>query len=188
MTPIRLFTPYHPLSFNHGLSVFALFSLMALISCKKEPASIYWGTNSSSKNGSEWSGKIRANKNPFSDTKVDISITRFDDEDIPLDNIVFFKIPLAKSAYHLSNILNQAPDGNQVGAYYFNGYDDELYDTYVIAADDSTSYIELTDYDSNKGEVRGRFQVKFVIDSKGSLNAPDSVVFSDGVFHTRIAD
>jgi hypothetical protein len=162
---------------------FFLFAMLS--SCKKE--SLYWGEASTLKNGVEWGGEIRTDINNLSASKVDISIktTR---EDGFWENLYFFKVPLSAGKYILSEASNQPPDDSLVGGKFFVGYDDELHDIYKIAQNDSTSYIEITDYSEGSKELKGRFSLVLWPDLANSPNAPDSIVFSSGVFHARIND
>ena len=138
------------------------------------------------KNGESWSGKIIALPHTFSDAKMDILIDTYDNEGIPLDGLLFFKVPKQLGMYKLSLASSQPPDDSLVGAKYFHGYDDELYDIYNIPENDSTSYLEITEFNEKKGELRGKFNVTLYRTLAGSWNGPDTLVFTNGVFHTRL--
>ena len=154
-----------------------------LSSCKKDE---YSGEFSVLKNGIEWGGKIRAQTNELSSEKANIWIETFDDQGVRLEALFFYKIPLKKGKYPLSLTLNKPPDNSLTGCFYTNGYKDELYDILLLNPTDSTSNIEITEYNEGNGELRGRFNLTLWPSIPGSWNAPDSLVFSDGVFHTRI--
>ncbi|MBX2890231.1 MAG: hypothetical protein KF734_04840 [Saprospiraceae bacterium] len=163
---------------------------LTLFSCDKEEGSLYWGETSALKNGSNWSGKIKAPKSNFAESKIEIIVHAFDEQGIWLETLGFYKVPTEIGIYKLTLTSNQPPDDSLVGALYANGYDDELYDFYKIADNDSTSYLEITDYNENTTEIKGKFNMILWRrkDLPGALNAPDSIVFSNGVFHTRIRD
>jgi len=154
-------------------------------SCKKEGDS--WGEISSLKNGLNWNGAIETYPNRFSNLKVDIS-ANLSNADRTQEQLLFFKVPLKKGKYKLSFTINQPPDNALVGCKFFKSFEDELYDVYEIALNDSTSYVEITEYDEKKGDLKGTFNLQLWPDWANSLNAPDSIVFSNGVFHTRIRD
>jgi hypothetical protein len=166
--------------------VFFIF-LFSSFACKKDENE-YWGDISTFKNGSVWSGNIRAIHNSFADQKVDIAIKNHNEEGIWLETLSLVKIPLTLGRHALSYTFNQPPDDSLSGALYSNGYDDALFNLYKIAENDSTSYLEITDYNQDKAEIKGTFNMILWRrkDLPGSLNAPDSIVFSDGTFHTRI--
>ena len=168
--------------------IFCCLSLCCLVACKKDNAGRnYWGEMSVLKNGEPWSGEIVAIQHNFSEGKVNISIETFTEGNIRLDQLYFFKIPKKAGSYSLSYTSSQPPDDSLVGAQYFHGYDDLLYDTYDLANNDSTSYLEITQYDERKGEIWGKFDLTLYRTLVGSTE-PDSLVFTNGTFHTRIDD
>ena len=177
------------MSFN--INLIAFFALIiASLSCKKEEASLYWGEVSTLKNGAPWSGKIKAASSNFAESKVEIIIKTFDEQNIPVETLGFYKVPARTGKYKLSRTINQPPDDSLIGALYANGFDDAVYDFFEIAQDDSTSYLEITHYNEKTAEITGTFNLILwrQKDMPGSWNAPDSIVFSNGVFHTRIKD
>ena len=170
------------------IMLFCCLCLCCIVACKKDNGEPnYWGEMSVLKNGDLWSGKIIATKHTFSSEKMNISIETFTKEGLHLDNLYFFKIPKRSARYKLNYSINQPPDDSLVGARYFHGYDDLLYDVYDIANNDSTSYLEITQYDKRKGELCGKFDLTLHRTLTGSTG-PDSLVFTNGTFHTRIDD
>ncbi|MBK8193272.1 MAG: hypothetical protein IPK76_08700 [Lewinellaceae bacterium] len=163
-----------------------LLGIVFVYACSKDNGRNYWGEISVLKNGEPWSGKIVALPSTISDAKFNISIMTYDENDIPLDELGFIKIPKKSGMYPLSFTFSQPPDDSLVGANYFHGYDDELYDIYSISEQDSTSYLEITEFNEKKGEIRGKFNVTMYRTLAGSWNGPDTLVFTDGAFHTRI--
>jgi hypothetical protein len=161
-----------------------IMAVIALLSCEKE--GYYWGTVSTQKNGSPWMAEIRATKSTISTSKINITINTLNENGEELEKLNFFKVPAAVGHYPLSFTFDQPPNDSLVGCLYFNGYLDQLYDSYWLSKQDSTSYLEITRYDSKNKEIEGRFNLILWPDIKGSWNAPDSIVFSNGVFHTKI--
>ena len=131
-------------------------------------------------------GKILAIQHNFSEEKMNISIETFDQDNIRLDELYFFKIPKRVGRYSLSYTSSQPPDDSLVGVEYFHGYDDVIYDIYEVATTDSTSYLEITEYNDRKDEFRGKFHLTLYRTLKGSINVPDTLIFTEGTFHTRI--
>lgn len=172
----------------HNLkSIVLLIAITVISSCQKDKDG-YWGTISVQKNGASWVADIQASKSNVSDSKCNIIITTSDEKGVPLESLVFYSIPKAIGRYHLSDQYSQLANDTLVWSYYANGYDDQLFDSYLLSPQDSTSYIEITDYNSKKKEILGKFNLVVWPDIKGSWNAPDSIVFADGVFHTKILD
>ena len=160
--------------------------VITLFSCEKDD--YYWGTVTVQKNGSPWVTEIRATRSTISNSKINIRINTPNQSGEILEKLNFFKVPATVGHYPLSYTFNQPPDDSLIGCLYANGYQDQLYDSYLLSQQDSTSYLEITEYDSKKKEIKGRFNLIVWPDIKGSWNAPDSIVFSDGEFHTRVDD
>ncbi|MBL7828993.1 MAG: hypothetical protein JNJ57_20330 [Saprospiraceae bacterium] len=163
-----------------------LLAVIVFVFCKKDD--YYWGTVTCQKNGVPWPGHIRATISTISDYKINIVMNTLDEEGNELETLVFFKVPMLKGKYSLSYTINQPPDDSLIGCDYANGYLDQLYDSYLLAQQDSSSYLEITEYNDKKQEIKGRFNLIVWPDIKGSLNAPDSIVFANGEFHTKIID
>ena len=172
-----------------SILLFCCLGLCSIVACKKDNGKRdYWGEVSVLKNGELWNSKIIALQHTFSKEKVDITIKKSTEEDINIDNLLLFKIPKASGIYKLSYSINQPPDDSLVGARYFNVYEDVLFDIYDVATNDSTSYLEITEYNDRKDEFRGKFHLTLYRTLKGSINVPDTLIFTEGTFHTRIDD
>jgi hypothetical protein len=162
------------------------FAIIFLLSCQKEDN--YWGTISAQKNGISWSAKIRATTSNSDDSKIEIIINILDQDEVVLETLGFYKVPRLAGRYFLSPTFHFSMDNSLVWSFYTNGYQDQLYDTYLPAPQDSTSYLEITEFNGKNEELRGRFNLTVWPDIKGSWNAQDSIVFSHGEFHTKIRD
>lgn len=138
------------------------------------------------KNGEDWFGKTRSTTNTFSISKMNIKISTIDNSGAELERLSFIKVPKQIGRYPLSYTFDQAPSDSMVGCLYSNGSEDELFDSYLLAKNDSTSYIEIIEYDKKSGELKGQFNLILWPDIKGSWNAPDSIVFSNGVFTAKL--
>lgn len=177
------------MNITNGMVSVLFLLLFIAFACEKDETE-YWGSVSTYKNGDIWGSQIKAAKSKFAESKFDLIIRVVDRQGIWLETLGFNKIPLAPGYYPLSYTFNQPPDDSLSGALYSNGYDDALFNLYKIAENDSTSYLEITDYNQDKAEIKGTFNMVLWRrkDLPGSLNAPDSIVFSDGTFQTRIND
>lgn len=132
---------------NRILFIAFIGFILSILSCKKESDS--WGEIKALKNNFNWDTSIEAYPNRFSNSKVDISANLLN-ADGTQEHLLFFKVPLKKGKYKLSFTINQPPDNALVGCKFFKEFEDELYDVYEIAPDDSTSYVEITEYDEKK--------------------------------------
>ncbi len=168
-------------------SIILFCCLCCILACKKDNGKRdYWGEVSVLKNGASWSGEIVGLQHVFSSEKVDITIENFTEGGRHLDNLLFFKVPKKSGRYKLSYSINQPPDDSLVGARYFNSYEDVLNDIYDLTDNDSTSYLEITEYNGRKDEFRGKFHLTLYRTLAGSINEPDTLIFTEGTFHTRI--
>lgn len=172
---------------RYAKTLLVLLTAIMLFSCRKDD-DYYWGTITVQKNGVDWPSKIRSTQSTISSSKINININTIDQDGIVVEQLNFFKIPKAVGFYPLSYTFDQPPNDSLIGCIYANGYDDQLFDSYLLSPLDSTSFLEITEYDSKKKEVKGRFNLIVWPDIKGSWNAPDSIVFSNGEFHTRVVD
>jgi hypothetical protein len=159
---------------------------VAFFSCGKDD--YYWGTFTAKKNGDPWIAEIRTTNSSLSTSKININIHTISQSGEVLEKLSLFKVPATVGLYRLSYTFNQPPDDSLVGCIYSNGYQDQLIDSYLLSPNDSTSYLEITAYDSKTKEIEGRFSLIVWPFAKGSWNAPDSIVFSNGAFHTRIQE
>jgi len=167
-----------------AIMLLPLLAIIVLSSCQKEDN--YWGTISAQKNGIPWSAKIRATTSNGDDSKIEIIINTLDQDEKVLETLGFYRVPRLAGRYFLSTTFHFSMENSLVWSFYANGYQDQLFDSYLPAPQDSTSYFEITEFDGKNEELRGRFNLTVWPDIKGRWNAPDSIVFSDGEFHTKI--
>lgn len=169
-----------------SIIIFCCLGLCCIGACKKDNGKWdYWGEASVLKNGNVWNGKIRAVQHNFSDGKVNVTIKPSTGDDLSLEELYFFKVPKKVGKYPLNITSSQPPDDSLVGAHYFIGYEDLLDSVYDLAENDSTSYLEITEYNKRKDEFRGKFHLTLYRTSFASAT-PDTLVFTNGTFHTRI--
>jgi hypothetical protein len=169
------------------LKIFAALSFVAIVifNCGKEDKKPFSGEASVFKNGLQWTAGCRADISSVFDAKVDVSMGTFDDDGFFIENLIIFKIPLEKGRYPLKYTVNQPPDDGFVGALYATLDGDQLLDAFKIYSNDSTSYVEITAYDKQSGNLEGDFKMILWPDFAGP-NSPDSIVFSGGNFRVRL--
>jgi hypothetical protein len=169
---------------KHLFSILALLCSLALTDCDKDDQDNL-GSVSVLKNGQPFNATIvRAEPTAYAKNKAGISFRAVDGYHNEL--LVLHKVPTIVGNYPITLTYNSAPDDGLVGSRFLVSFDDQLYDSYHVLATDSTSFVEITSYNARKKEVEGRFQVTLWADYKTSLNAPDSLVFSEGTFKTKI--
>ena len=165
--------------------------LASFISCKKEDDTNNnsWGTISALRNGENWTGEISAVVNDFpSDTGIIINIHSVDKIKFGDDYLVFFKVPPIIDKYPLSMTSLYVKD-SLIGSGYSIWVSDGhvLGDAYkLLEGDPIEDYIEITEISGD--EIKGNFQVSYFRDNPEDPNrpTPDTLIFTDGRFHTRI--
>jgi hypothetical protein len=173
--------------------IFVLIAVFATLACSKKDNAPrwHWGTVTAEKNGALWEGEIYAGQNRPYGQGIDIMIDRFNDRGFNRERIYLFKIPQMQRRYPLVNTDAREID-SLVGAVYHTSLDDGdvAGDSYVLLSGDSTeNYVEITEIKGK--ELYGRFQMSFI---KGlsfgeqDPSAPDTVIFKNGIFHTRLID
>lgn len=167
-----------------------IYLAIFLISCAKDPqVSIpdgpWWGEASVQKNGGLWIGKpyaVVAKK--FSD-KIVINIDSLNNYYLRSKQLYFFNIPILPGIYPIFDNIYQEEDSSVVSKYMYVDVD-VLYGTYKVLESDSSSFITITSYDSVSKELKGTFDVTFVKEISPGPNAPDTIRFRNGVFHTKV--
>lgn len=163
-----------------------------VISCNKseklpiEP-SPYWGEISADKNGEPWMASpyaiININLNRYD--IIDLAFHFYDQYGIRRESCSLYKVPLVKGTYPVVNTPISKKD-SLVGGNFFYTEDDVLYGSYDILESDSSSFVSLLSYDSIMKEVKGKFDLTFIVINKPYPDAPDTIRLRNGTFHTRI--
>ncbi|MFN0214141.1 MAG: hypothetical protein ACKVT2_07780 [Saprospiraceae bacterium] len=171
--------------------ILILAFLFGLAACDKNlpPAddSPYWGTTEALINGKQWSGE------PFSFININhgkgfqIIVDSLDKYGIRREALSFSKVPFQPGKSLLINTFPQTDDG-LVGAHYFILDDDVILGNYKVLESDSSSYITLMSYDSISRELKGTFDITFIVDHRPDASYPDTIRFRNGQFHTRLND
>jgi hypothetical protein len=65
---------------------------------------------------------------------------------------------------------------------------DVIYGQYRILESDSSSFVTLISFDSITGEVRGTFDLTFLVEHRPFPGAPDTLRLRNGQFYTRLVD
>jgi hypothetical protein len=164
-------------------------------SCQKDDSSPYfnkyWGQVQATKNGQEWKGKVYALYNEPYNQGLDIIVSKVDAKGDERESLSFYKIPVKIGIYPIS--MTEVRDIDSLtGAFYttFLAVGDVLGDVFhPLLTDEVTDYVEISEI---RGlEIFGKFQVSLVkIPGTGEVDpsAPDTIVFNNGIFHTRIVN
>ncbi len=170
--------------------------LILSVSCNKEELAhlkYHPGTASAKMNGEDWKGNVRSGPNEPVDFGIFIDITHFDEVSPHYQRsvTVYHKIPFEKGKYVVNNSSirtensisgathDSIEDGGHVGG---DGYD-------VLTEDDIEDYIEIIRIEGNDiyGTFQGSFAKHLRIPERHHA-APDTVIFTEGVFHAKYVE
>ncbi len=174
------------------MKYFLFFGLLLILSCNKknDQPDYYWGSINAIKNGEAWEGKLYAVINKPFEQGIDIIIERFNEKGYKREYLFMSKIPLEVKKSKLNQTDVRIIDtlvGGDYGTLLDDG--DVAGDDYLLLDDSIDDFVEITE---TKGkEIKGKFQMSFVKDlrfGEADPTAPDTVIFTDGVFHTRIQE
>jgi hypothetical protein len=170
-----------------------IFLAIIITCCKKDDDIFYWGEVSLKWNGDYWmeESKIRAFENLPHHQGINIEMERFNSNGFEREDIFIYKIPLTIGRFDISETKAYEID-DLTGASYTTLLDDGdvIGDFYKLLEDGHDNFVEI---EKIKGdEIWGTFEVAFVKDLIGSVEgdpmAPDTVIITEGMFHTKILD
>lgn len=177
----------------HNMKNLILFSLILIVACYKNDnkPTFHWGEVSAIKNGNIWEAEIYAVTNKPYSQGIDILIEKFNEKGFKREEIFLYKIPLKVGMFDLDSTDVRKVD-TLVGSKYFTLQDDgdaggDSY--YLLLNDNISDFIDIRQIDGK--EIKGNFQMSFVKDlryGEADPTAPDTIVFLDGKFHTRLID
>ncbi len=168
-----------------------LACLLCLAACYRTPPpednSPYWGTTEAIKNGTPWVGEPFSFVNINHGKGLEIIIDSVYTSGFRKESLSFSKVPFQPGKSPLVNTFPQTDDG-LAGAHYFILEDDIILGNYTVLESDSSSFITLTSYDSTSKELKGIFDITFIVDHRPNASYPDTIRFRNGRFHTRLKD
>jgi hypothetical protein len=181
------------------LLIFLLFN-----SCKKEdelPKFNTWGTLSVFYNGDNnyFKNQISGYKLNVCDNQIiGISMKRYNKSNpyFATDSFIWGDIPTRKGFYKIKDLgqrlsCSEVPNTVEVGTYYnINEGDTGIQQYTVLNTSKENNYLQIDEYNKETKEIKGRFQVTFVLKylPKYRKSDPDTVRFTNGVFHTKVLD
>jgi hypothetical protein len=168
----------------------AIYIALILASCTKDPTEPapegpWWGDARADKNGTSWVGKPYAVTSKEYSDRVNLSIDSLEYGYYLTKSLEIYRVPLRQGTYPIFDNLPKINDSIVRAKYYFVDYD-VLYGTYKVLESDSSSFITITSYDPVSKEVKGTFDVTLVKEIAPGPNAPDTIRFRNGMFHTKV--
>ncbi len=150
-----------------------------------------FGSITALKNGEHWSAEIHGFDNNGQWDYFGIDSRVYNQQGFERENFVVLRLPKAILLDEIIPICgNNCNDSNQ-GIFGTSTVDGDVNcDIYNIVEElSSENQIEITEYDSESKEFRGTFRAVFAIDEnreKCNPNAPDTIRFTNGEFHSKI--
>ncbi|MCU0391846.1 MAG: hypothetical protein MUE81_12070 [Thermoflexibacter sp.] len=175
------------------IKIVCFFSLLFLFSCQKE-ISPYWGNAEMSFNGSKWeiTELMGTLDRRCSEEKISLIIQKTNKLSGITEHLSFSHIPKRQGIYNISHVewtdgsLDAYCKNSQICAYFNTLEFNASMDTYIIL-DNLQNYLEITDFDKNSKEIKGRFYLVFIVRSQWSQSVlPDTLRFTEGKFHARV--
>jgi len=171
-----------------------LFWLLATAVCfaackdpKPEPPALlegYWGTASAQKGGKAWVANPFCRIDLIDGKTLSISLDSFWNGDYLVETLVFYKIPPAPGTHEVVQ-WSAAKDG-KVGSHLAYWDDDVALGLYDILEREGANRLIIDSYDTASGELKGTFDLDFIVSHRPYPNAPDTIRFREGKFHGRI--
>ena len=167
----------------------ALFLLIALlfVQCNKDDT---WGDASALKDGATWNAMPNSRDSGIDDQLFDISSEVLSQEGFLREELSFFSVPKKAGFYKLaefdSKIFATARKQCTVGYSTYAG-DGQAEGNYTIAKGDSIAFLEITEVCGKK--IKGKFSATLLLTEDSKMFYPylkDTVVFTDGFFHTKL--
>lgn len=128
---------------------------------------------------------------------IDMARTDKTNYPYPTDNFIFYNLPARKGVYRFKTYSKQpecrdVPYITEVSAIYSREEGDVTIQSYkILDSPKENNYLQIDDYNKDTKEIKGRFQVVFIVDSPRKLRGnydPDTIRLTNGVFHTKILD
>lgn len=181
------------------------------LSCKKETPirqRPHWGEVSAMVNGESWSNFMKyesaqetwpikiygyegsdRSDHPCNLSTFSIMMHKLNPSGFDREWLVFAKIPARKGIYIPEGKPGSCDIDTLPSASYGTSQDDgdALKDVYELVQSEN-NHITITSFDPVSEEIKGSYQLTFVIQSKSAWppDYPDTVRFSRGEFHTKI--
>ncbi|GEM_PF-2400186 len=165
-----------------------LFMLFLLTQCNKDDDT--WGDFTVNKDGNRWTGDPRSYDSKLGGTWFDISNDGFNEQGFKREEFSFASVPKEEGRYQLAEFDPLIfGTGRKPCTVTYNTYtgDGQAEGIYTIAKGDSVSFLEITEVSGRK--IKGNFSAVLLLTEDSRMFFPylkDTVVFTDGTFHTKL--
>lgn len=170
------------------ISLLLLFGLCLSCSDDDDNPFGFTGNATAVKSNENWKSGMRVAKNPF-DIGIDLVFTVLNREGLRRESLGIFRVKtdLSRQPIYLTNSQIK---NDSTGTFYATLIDDGdvLGDIYGIDTTYNDNYIQLTNIDSKKCEIKGVFNFRLILirDDNDGPTPPDILEFTNGKFISRI--
>jgi len=184
-----------------GIKVLILL-LVIVTSCSLPigPSKYSWGSFSAKINGKVWGqsypngyqeirGHTTSGGNALNQCPEEsywILLEWYNNKGFLSEDLFLKKIPLKAGKYKVIPLTPNCQMTDPIYATFSTSNDDVLEDNYTILPT-YDNFVQVDNYDTYTKEIRGKFQLKFVVASKSpGHRLPDTLQFTEGRFYTKI--
>lgn len=168
------------------------FVLLCIFSCKKTPdivdvplAPEFWGEASAEINGRLWTAHPACFIDRIDKKSIEVHLDSFNHGYLKEVLIMGF-IPAHTGSYQVFKF-----DINSTMLYSHLGFwkDDEDLGLYsILESDSSSNQVTLESYDTLSQEIKGSFNLTYIVEERPYSYSPDIIRFRNGKFHGRLVE
>lgn len=164
--------------------------IFILFACKKEPAKPslpdgYYGTASAERNGKPWTGHPACWISLADHTSISMELDSFWQDFYGKESLQIWNIPPFVGTYKTHRYIGQ--NLNQVYSI-LSMWDSDLplggYN--ILESDSSTNVVALTSYDTLTKEIKGTFNLTFIVSGRPYPSYPDTIRMKNGQFSGKL--
>lgn len=171
--------------------VFFLFIVFSCFACKRNedgpkptlPPN-YWGEAAAQKNGLLWAADPVCWVDIIDSNTVNIELDSFVDAFFLKESLTFHEIPRAAGSYDVFRLIGGYDGKSDASLYYFEG--DVTLGSYHLIEYDTSNRLVIDSFDDLSKEIKGTFNLTFLVDQRPYPAAPDTIRFINGKFHGRL--
>jgi hypothetical protein len=162
--------------------------LVFLFACKKEPAKPalpegFYGIASAERNGKPWTAHPACWISLVDHTNLVVELDSFWQDFYFKESLIFSGIPPFLGTYK----LHKSTGVNDLNADLSMWDSDQPLGGYsLIESDSNTNIVSLTAYDTLSKEIKGTFNLSFIVSERPYSSYPDTIRFKNGKFSGKI--
>ena len=144
-----------------------------------------WGTSTAKLNGNEWKATCKSYIDVENPGHWSLGFAVHENNYYFLEGLDFYNVTAQTDSSNVTKVISFKEKEGVRGYYSLFDVDITLGD-YHILNDAKPNYFTVDSYDSVSREIKGRFEVTFLVNRAPDANAPDTVRFTEGKFHARL--